>query len=39
MDTLRDWQTLEAMVERGDMPWASRIGTAASKPSPRLGML
>lgn len=21
MDTLRDWQTLEAMVERGDMPW------------------
>ena len=21
MDTLRDWQTLEAMVERGDLPW------------------
>lgn len=24
MDTMRDWQTLEAMVERGDMPWISR---------------
>lgn len=24
MDTLRDWQTLEAMVERGDMPWINR---------------
>ena len=21
MDTLRDWQTLEDMVEKGDMPW------------------
>ncbi|RWX80908.1 glucose-1-phosphate cytidylyltransferase [Neorhizobium lilium] len=24
MDTLRDWQTLEAMVERGDMPWVNQ---------------
>ncbi len=23
MDTLRDWQTLEDMVEKGDMPWKS----------------
>ena len=21
MDTLRDWQALEDMVEKGDMPW------------------
>lgn len=27
MDTLRDWQTLEAMVERGDMPWIRRYAT------------
>lgn len=38
MDTLRDWQTLEAMVERGDMPWINRSvavdGSAtASRPS------
>jgi glucose-1-phosphate cytidylyltransferase len=26
MDTLRDWQTLEAMVERGDMPWTHQAG-------------
>lgn len=26
MDTLRDWQTLETMVERGDMPWTKRSG-------------
>ena len=24
MDTFRDWQTLEAMVERGDTPWMHR---------------
>ena len=24
MDTLRDWQTLEDMVEKGDMPWKKR---------------
>jgi glucose-1-phosphate cytidylyltransferase len=24
MDTLRDWQSLEEMVERGDMPWLGR---------------
>ncbi|GGA53448.1 glucose-1-phosphate cytidylyltransferase [Nitratireductor aestuarii] len=24
MDTLRDWQTLEDMVEKGDMPWDAR---------------
>jgi glucose-1-phosphate cytidylyltransferase len=24
MDTLRDWQSLEDMVEKGDMPWNSR---------------
>jgi glucose-1-phosphate cytidylyltransferase len=24
MDTLRDWQTLEDMVEKGDMPWDKR---------------
>jgi glucose-1-phosphate cytidylyltransferase len=24
MDTFRDWQTLEAMVERGDTPWMQR---------------
>lgn len=24
MDTLRDWQSLEEMVERGDMPWTHR---------------
>ncbi len=28
MDTLRDWQSLEEMVERGEMPWAGgRDGT------------
>ncbi|SES42006.1 sugar phosphate nucleotidyltransferase [Rhizobium sp. NFR03] len=30
MDTLRDWQTLEAMVERGDMPWMSRVSTTGT---------
>lgn len=25
MDTLRDWQTLEDMVEKGDMPWNARM--------------
>jgi glucose-1-phosphate cytidylyltransferase len=28
MDTLRDWQTLESMVDRGDMPWTNRIDGA-----------
>jgi glucose-1-phosphate cytidylyltransferase len=30
MDTLRDWQTLEAMVERGDMPWIRETGAVRS---------
>lgn len=25
MDTLRDWQALEDMVEKGDMPWNAKI--------------
>lgn len=25
MDTLRDWQMLEEMVERGEMPWVRRV--------------
>jgi len=25
MDTLRDWQSLEDMVEKGDMPWNMRV--------------
>jgi glucose-1-phosphate cytidylyltransferase len=25
MDTLRDWQSLEDMVEKGDMPWNRKI--------------
>lgn len=33
MDTLRDWQTLEAMVERGDMPWIGDDGSMARKSS------
>ncbi|KGE02320.1 MULTISPECIES: glucose-1-phosphate cytidylyltransferase [Rhizobium/Agrobacterium group] len=32
MDTLRDWQTLEAMVERGDMPWIRRNATTRMAP-------
>jgi glucose-1-phosphate cytidylyltransferase len=35
MDTLKDWQTLEEMVEHGRMPW--RINTAA-KASSRLSL-
>lgn len=35
MDTLRDWQTLEEMVEKGDMPWDIRA-TAEKR---RRGML
>ncbi|CAD7044415.1 glucose-1-phosphate cytidylyltransferase [Pseudorhizobium endolithicum] len=31
MDTLRDWQTLEAMVERGDMPWLNYATDNSSK--------
>ncbi len=32
MDTLRDWQALEEMVERGEMPWKRHtIAPAASK--------
>ncbi|MBD8554065.1 glucose-1-phosphate cytidylyltransferase [Rhizobium sp. CFBP 8762] len=27
MDTLRDWQVLEEMVERGDMPWTQQART------------
>ena len=39
MDTLRDWQALEAMVERGDMPWLMRgspigMGVKASGAQP-----
>ena len=34
MDTLRDWQSLEEMVERGDMPWISRGGRAERRSSP-----
>lgn len=33
MDTLRDWQTLEAMVERGDMPWIGDDASMARKSS------
>jgi glucose-1-phosphate cytidylyltransferase len=25
MDTLRDWQSLEDMVEKGDMPWNAKV--------------
>jgi glucose-1-phosphate cytidylyltransferase len=25
MDTLRDWQSLEDMVEKGDMPWNKKV--------------
>jgi len=25
MDTLRDWQMLEEMVERGEMPWVRQV--------------
>ena len=28
MDTLRDWQVLEDMVEKGQMPWNRRMGSA-----------
>ncbi|PRD41631.1 glucose-1-phosphate cytidylyltransferase [Phyllobacterium phragmitis] len=31
MDTLRDWQTLEDMVEKGDMPWNARMRTERAK--------
>lgn len=31
MDTLRDWQTLEAMVERGDMPWIGPHGASPAE--------
>ncbi|MEF2551241.1 sugar phosphate nucleotidyltransferase [Aurantimonas sp. A2-1-M11] len=27
MDTLRDWQVLEDMVEKGDMPWNARVSS------------
>lgn len=33
MDTLRDWQTLEAMVEHGDMPWIGDDASMARKSS------
>ena len=29
MDTLRDWQSLEDMVEKGDMPWEPQVSRAA----------
>lgn len=29
MDTMRDWQSLEEMVEHGDMPWTRMGGLAA----------
>ena len=31
MDTLRDWQTLEDMVEKGDMPWNARVSAERSR--------
>ena len=30
MDTLRDWQSLEDMVERGEMPWKARARSASA---------
>jgi glucose-1-phosphate cytidylyltransferase len=30
MDTLRDWQAWEDMVEKGDMPWSQRAGRRAT---------
>ena len=29
MDTLRDWQALEDMVEKGDMPWDRKVSRRA----------
>jgi glucose-1-phosphate cytidylyltransferase len=31
MDTLRDWQVLEDMVEKGDMPWNAKICSERAK--------
>lgn len=31
MDTLRDWQTLEEMVEKGEMPWDIRASAEKQK--------
>ncbi|KQY26667.1 glucose-1-phosphate cytidylyltransferase [Rhizobium sp. Root482] len=33
MDTLRDWQSLQEMVDRGEMPW---ISSGAQQPRPRV---
>jgi glucose-1-phosphate cytidylyltransferase len=33
MDTLRDWQALEDMVEKGNMPWARRMHTRPAAPA------
>jgi glucose-1-phosphate cytidylyltransferase len=33
MDTLRDWQSLEDMVEKGDMPWNSRVSAERARRS------
>lgn len=33
MDTLRDWQALEDMVEKGNMPWARRMHACAVRPA------
>jgi glucose-1-phosphate cytidylyltransferase len=30
MDTLRDWQALEDMVEKGNMPWNRQMRAAAA---------
>lgn len=33
MDTLRDWQALEDMVEKGNMPWACQMHARAVRPT------
>jgi glucose-1-phosphate cytidylyltransferase len=33
MDTLRDWQALEDMVEKGNMPWSRQMHARAVRPA------
>ncbi|MDN5928511.1 MAG: glucose-1-phosphate cytidylyltransferase [Hyphomicrobiales bacterium] len=33
MDTLRDWQALEDMVEKGNMPWSRQMHVRAAAPT------
>ena len=31
MDTMRDWQSLEDMVEKGDMPWDRKVSAEQAR--------